>query len=97
MRKDSVFSRKSISVYITGLILFSFLLLLYIWEGTIAVEKNFQYKNCQKENLELQKRLSQLEIKYNKESSVSNIEKIAKERLQMVYPEKIQFIVRPPK
>ena len=82
-------------MYSSFVFILSFLLLAYIWQFTIIVEKKFMLSKLKKEKLELQKRLSQLELVYNKLSSVSRVEKIAKTKLNMVYPKKIHFLVIP--
>lgn len=75
------------------LVFLSALMIIYIWQSTVIVEKKYRIENLLKQKNELEKRISQLEITYNELSAVNRIEKIAKEKLKMVYPEKINFLL----
>lgn len=91
-RARNTIPRKSLAFYSMFILVLCGFLILYVWQFTIIVEKKDSIKKLMKKNQELSRKLSQLSLTYDQLSSVSRIEKIAKEKLKMVYPETISFI-----
>ena len=92
MKKTNPLPRKSLALYSFAIVLLSGFLILYLWQFAIIVEKKDSIKKLRAQNLELESKLSQLDNIHDQLSSVVRIEKIAKEKLMMVYPEKIRFV-----
>ncbi|MDD5092632.1 MAG: cell division protein FtsL [Candidatus Wallbacteria bacterium] len=97
MNSRTPLPKRTIAAYCTAITVLSLFLIFYVWQFTIIVEKKSLIRDLKDQNLELERKLASLEQNYHQLSSVARIEKIAKDKLHMVYPEKIQFITIPSK
>jgi len=94
MKNESISSgKKTVVFYGVTILLMSAILIAYIWQFTLITEKKFSIEKLEKQKLELQKQISQLELVYNRLSAVGRIESIAKNKLHMIYPSNVDTIV----
>jgi len=90
---STIASKKTVIFYSVTILILSAILIAYIWQFTLITEKKFNIEKLEKHKLELQKQISQLELVYNRLSAVSRIERIAKNKLHMVYPSNVDTLV----
>lgn len=80
---------------ITAIILLSMMLTLYVWQATKIVEIKLRISRTEKVINDLQSLNSDLNLEISKGQSLEKIEKIARDDLGMINPQKRLYLVMP--
>ncbi|MFW5979818.1 MAG: cell division protein FtsL [Bacillota bacterium] len=86
-------SKLNLPLLILLVMILGIIAVVYIGQTVKITQLNYKAKNLEDELSQLQEKRQQLKVKTASESSLSNIEKIAKNKLNMVEPDNSQIIV----
>lgn len=87
--------RHIIRLYLTAMLLLSMMLTVYVWQSTKMVEIKLRIKRTEKNIYNIKSSNTNLMSDISKLQSISRIEKIARDELGMVVPEKLYYINMP--
>ncbi len=86
-------SKLNLPLLILLVMILGIIAVVYIGQTVKITQLNYKANNLEDELSQLQEKRQQLKVKTASESSLSNIEKIAKNKLNMVEPDNSQIIV----
>ncbi len=86
------FSKAQIILSISCTILLTFFLIFYIWHQAESIRIGYETRQLEEKILSLKKEIEKLEVKKSSLLSLERVEKIAREELKLISPEKEQII-----
>lgn len=86
-------SGKTAVFYLFLLLLFALIMVAYIGQCVKITHLNYKMSYLEDELNSIQREIHQLNLKLARELSVARIEQIAKNELNMVEPEKVEFVL----
>jgi len=90
---NKCFSGKKAFLCLFLLVFFAFILATYIGQFVRMAHLNYRLSQLEEEFNNIQREIDQLNLKLAREMSVARIERIAKNELNMVEPEKVEFVL----